>query len=140
MFIFWMSFRTMPDPSLLPQGGRKCASLTLYEDAPCSVVQWFDSYPSPVEKSPSLLLVGVLFLYLCYSGSLSNLCTFNDSYYWTNMAGFVLVKCLALLLKDIKSKVIEELAWTKRNIDVLRIKKKLSEESTWQIKNETQST
>ena len=55
------------------------------------------------------------------------------------MIGFVLVKCLALLLKDIESKVIEELAWIKRNMDVLRIKKKLSEESTWQIKNEIQS-
>lgn len=52
MFIFWMSFRTMPDPSLLPQGGRKCAFLTLYEDAHCSIVQWFSSYASPVEKSP----------------------------------------------------------------------------------------
>lgn len=56
------------------------------------------------------------------------------------MASFVLVKCLALLLKHIDSKVIEQLAWIKRNIDVIRIKKKLPEENTWQIKNETQST
>ena len=38
MFIFCMSSRAMPDPSLLPQGGRICASLKLYEDAHCSAV------------------------------------------------------------------------------------------------------
>lgn len=51
---------------------------------------------------------------------------------------FVVVVCLALLLKDAAAKVIEELERVKSNINVFRIKgKKLSEESTWQSKNET---
>lgn len=51
---------------------------------------------------------------------------------------FVVVVCLALLLKDAAAKVIEELERVKSNINVFRIKgKKLSEESTWQSENET---
>lgn len=50
---------------------------------------------------------------------------------------FVVVVCLALLLKGTASKVIQEMAWVKRNM-YSELRKKIPEESTWQSKNETQ--
>lgn len=97
-----------------------CVSLMLYKEALCSFVQLFNSYPFPVEKSSWLLPINVFAVGSVYAGSLNNLGQLLLSKYDV----FVVVVCLALLLKGAAAKVIEELEWVKRNINVFRIKEK----------------
>lgn len=97
-------------------------SLMLYKEAHCSFVQLFNSYPFPVKKSSWLLPINVFAIGSVYAGSLNNVWQLLLNKY--DIFVVVVVVCLALLLKDAAAKVIGELEWVKRNINVFRIKEK----------------